>query len=153
MKKKIYVIIGHGACGKSSLVRSLTGVARKKQNVKIKFNNDKIEEFSIWIRSSQEDWKFPKDVIIELSASPNGNILLTLRLHTLYKRPKGIEYLKLIDASFDIEKIAVIGERIDVKELAIIESKWGKKVESFQNSWSRPMNELSSEVREHFKWV
>lgn len=154
MKKKLYVVIGNGKCGKSSLVRSLTGLY-KYSVVRIErlTPNDKID-LMVWIRSLQEYGYSPEEVLAYVLEYEEDYLLLTVRIHPHYHLPDVFGYLDVLVPHYDIEGIAVISEEpIDSGLYNKIEQYCPINTHKFEESLSTPINVTSTAVKRAWKWA
>lgn len=146
--KNVILIIGHGACGKSSLVRALTGVARRSRNGIRDINGEDLK-FNIWIRSAQEAWKSPANVLKEVNECAGPNVLLTLRFHKYNKQPEGKEYVDLLKKHHNVSKIIFLSAHEIPVSFPFPEG----ETESIGNAWENPVNANASIAREFLGWV
>ena len=100
-RKTIYVVVGNGRCGKSSLIRCLTGVARTMTTPVILINQ-LIIDISVWVRSAQEAGKSPAQVLRELRAMRGSIGLLSLRLNGYNRQPNANAYLQILRLHFNV---------------------------------------------------
>lgn len=151
MKKNIYIIIGHGACGKSSLVRALTGIYRGASRL-IRVGNEKNFEdlqFAIWVRSRQEVGFQPKKVLKDVNSCDETHILLTLRFGKYNDCPEAKEYVDLLMTEHNVSRIVYMGREKNPDTLtypSIVPKKIGKSVDT-------PVNANANEARKYFGWL
>ncbi len=153
--KNVYLVIGHGNCGKSSLVRSITGRNR--------FGNSRIQslnpleaiEIRVRIRSAQEDGTGPETILNRILESKHDHYLLTLRVEDYNHQPKAIKYLEkmAIEPNINIAQIIVIGDKwFDQNEYNQIVP-FSNRTNKFENSLKTPINVVSSYVKGIWGWV
>lgn len=150
-RKKLYVIIGDGRCGKSSLVRALTGVYR---TASVEIGKLDKENSIIWTRvmpqSAQEAEIPPKDLVKELDKhSETPYALITIRLYEYKGFGPAIDYLDELSKHFDIERIVFMGRESDI---ATYQYK-GVPFNVLCSSYSRPVNTNASMVRAWWNWL
>lgn len=143
MKKDIYIIIGEGGTGKSSLVRALTGTYQGGIE-KIEFSDQTSELFKVWTRSAQEgEYYSPERVLRNIDNTDQSNILLTLRATG---KDNANDYIGLISASHNIVGIVVLGNFNNIPMPNTI------KPLVIADPWERPTNGNASRVREFWNW-
>lgn len=147
--KNVYLIIGDGACGKSSLVRGLTGIYNTKK-IAVQETEGKILDLQVWVRSAQEAGKSPKDVLDQINASPLPNALLTLRFDAYNYQPDAKSYFDLISSQHNIVNVIFMGSRETVPSFHTPSSVGGILIE---NSLGRPTNANASIVRVALNWL
>jgi energy-coupling factor transporter ATP-binding protein EcfA2 len=148
MKKNIYIIIGHGACGKSSLVRALTGTFRMSSK-EVRDIEGKNLGFNICVRSRQEVGKTPKEVLKDIESCNDKNILLTLRFHTYNGMPEGKAYVDLLNKTLNVSHIIFLSaDKVPVS----FDFSDGRTF-SIGNSWGNPVNVNASKARKFFDWL
>ena len=151
MKKNIYIIIGHGACGKSSLVRALTGVYRGVSRLIRVGNEEDFEDlqFAIWVRSRQEVSDKPKQVLKDVNSCNEKNVLITLRFGAYNRCPEAKEYVDLLMTEHNISRIVYMGREKNPDRLTypLIES------EQIGNSVGTPVNANANVARKFFGWL
>ncbi len=155
MKKQIYVVVGHGSCGKSSVIRSLTGLfVRRKNPVKIQLISKELPvKFSVWIRSAQERGKNKEGILDQISGSKMDYILLSIRIESIWGLPGAIDYLEHIATQHNLSRIVILGEPLNPALCKPIIDKWPKITTQHENSRSKPVNVISKEVRDSFNWI
>jgi len=146
--KNVYIIIGHGACGKSSLVRALTGVARWSRK-QIQNTEGQALDFNIWIRSAQEAYKSPNTVLKEINECKGLNVLITLRFHTYNNQPIGEDYFDLISQHHNVSKIIFLS----AKETPVSFDAPNSETLSMGNSYRSPVNANAARARSFLGWV
>lgn len=148
MKKNIYIIIGHGACGKSSLVRALTGIYRGASRL-IRSVNGTDTRLAIWVRSRQEVGDKPKKVLKDVNSCHETDILLTLRFGSYYGCPEAKEYVDLLLTEHNVSHIVYMGSNNNPATLTypII------KNIVISNSGGTPVNANASVARQFFGWL
>lgn len=124
-KKTIYIVVGKVRCGKSSLIRCLTGVSRAS-TIPITLVSQLISNVSVWIRSSQETGKSPTRVLRELRAMRGSIGLLSLRLDKYNGQPDANAYLTILRQHFNVIKYDIIPPKIPPNERAAnVRGRWG----------------------------
>lgn len=148
MKKNIYIIIGHGACGKSSLVRALTGIYRGASRL-IRSVNGTDTRFAIWVRSRQEVGFQPKKVLKDVNSCNEKHILLTLRFESYNNCPEGKEYVDLLLTEHNVSHILYMGNGGNPATLEY------PNIENIviSNSLKKPVNVNASVARKFFGWL
>ncbi len=111
MKKNIYLIIGHGRCGKSSLVRALTG-KYKNGPCQIRSAHHTNMDFMVWANSSQDADKSPEKVLKEINNVGFSNILLTLRFAPSPETAgfAAQDYLRVLEENHQVTQVLFMGE-------------------------------------------
>lgn len=148
--KKIYVIIGDGRCGKSSLVRALTGVYRSA-TVEIGLEDKKT---NFWMRvlpqSAQEANLSPEKLLEKLEQHGGSTYaLVVVRLHSYKGHGPALDYLNALDKVHTIEKIVYMG-----KDEVVDKLNFGTVQQNVINSsFSRPMNGNANMVRKFWGWL
>lgn len=142
MRKNIYIIIGEGQSGKSSLVRALTGIYRNSTREVQLANNTKIN-IAIWSQSAQEGTMVTPEMLLQLiNDALADNALIVLR------PIDAIDYINLISVQHNIIEVLFIG--------------WGEEVQQFPTpgninvinlSWDRPVNANAALVRNWWGWI
>lgn len=107
MPPDIWIIMGHGDIGKSSTIRALTGVPRRK-HTEIETVQGVMNRVWVEIRSLQENkispTKFRRD------HNNDRYILVNLRIDTYGIYPNGLAYLQdFINNNWQIRGISVLG--------------------------------------------
>lgn len=140
----IYVIMGDSNSRKSSTIRALTGVARKR-SYDISTTNGIIETY-ISISSLQESKTSPKAFLKEVNSMGCKNVLVSLWIRNGKSLPKGRKYLdKFTKSGWNIKPIAVLGSTLpNLPQRYSVKSIKSKK---------RPSNEIASEVRKMWNWL
>lgn len=151
MKKNIYIIIGHGSCGKSSLVRALTGIYRGASRLIRVGDEENFEDlqFAIWVRSRQEIGYKPEKVLKDVNSCNETNILLTLRFGSAYGCPEAKEYVDLLMTEHNVSHIVYMGREKNPDTLTY------PTIEStvIGNSVDTPVNANASVSRKFFCWL
>ena len=125
IRTTICVVVGHGRCGKSSLIRCLTGVARAS-TTPITLVSQAIINISVWVRSAQEANKFPARVLLELRAMRGSIGLLSLRLNGYNNKPNANIYLTLLRQHFNVIRYDITPPTIPPNERAAnVRGQWG----------------------------
>lgn len=145
MKKNIYIIVGEGRCGKSSLVRALTGVFRRSIRGTLQLVNGEIINIAIWPRSAQEGTsETPEQVLRKINGTGPNNVLIVLR-------PWGAqEYIDLLATQHNIIQVLLISSNMTLPGVNIPE---GINVNPITNSRSRPVNANAAVVRTWWGWM
>jgi ABC-type cobalamin/Fe3+-siderophores transport system ATPase subunit len=124
-RKTIYVVVGKGRCGKSSVIRCLTGVARAS-TIPITLVNQTILDISVWVRSAQESGKSPNHVLQELNAMKSSIGLISLRQGTYNGQATANTYITVLRQQFKIIKYPITLPRISPNaNAAIARGQWG----------------------------
>lgn len=154
MKKKLYLVIGQGKCGKSSLVRSLTGRWRYgSTRIQRLYPND-ILDIMVWIRSLQEYGYTPQKVLDYVLEYEEDFLLLTIRVEPYYELPDVFGYLETLKLHYDFEGIVLISEGlIDINLFRSIELYCPVNTHKFEKSLSTPVNTMSTAVKNAWKWA
>ena len=146
--KNIYLIIGEGKCGKSSLVRALTGIYRYA--IKFVRQTDGLNiRISIWPQSCQEGKITPEQALDYINTEQADNILITLR----FKPAPGmvpydaIEYYELFQNHHNIAQVVFMGGSEDVRNFPT-----NPIANNLNLCQSRPINENAAIVREWWSW-
>lgn len=148
--KKIYVIIGTGRCGKSSLVRALTGVYRSA-SIEIGLDDKKS---TFWARvmpqSAQEANLSPEKLLEKLDKDwGSTHAIVTLRLNNYNGQGPAIDYMNALVTKHSIEKIVFMG-----KDPVVDTFKFGKtQLNVIASSYSRPVNGNANMVRNWWGWL
>lgn len=93
--------MGHGRCGKSSLIRCLTGVS-KASRTRLTLANQSIIDISVWVRSAQEVGRSPQQVLTLLRRTTSNFALMSLRLNPYNRQPNANAYLNLLRNHFQV---------------------------------------------------
>jgi|GEM_PF-3469969 len=151
MKKNIHIIIGHGSCGKSSLVRALTGIYRGASRLIRVGNEDDFEDilFAIWVRSRQEVGDKPKQVLKDVNSCDETNVLLTLRFGSAYGCPEAKEYVDLLMTEHNVSHIIYMGSDVEPATLTYPSIEF----EKIGNSVDTPVNANANVARKYFGWL
>lgn len=149
MSKNIYVIIGEGRCGKSSLVRALTGIFRRgRRPTSIRQTNNELLYINVWPQSAQEAELDPNDVLDDINNAWSENILLVLRFQPHIIPYYAIDYISLITEHHNIIKVVFMGPGKDVQ---IIHTPG--QTETLDKCMTNPVNENASRVRKSWGWL
>lgn len=157
-KKKLNVIIGHGRCGKSSLIRALTGIYRSGE-IDIAINDDvtlnnlsannlRINTTAVLTQSAQEGGISPIGLVDRINRFTNcTHALVALRRNGHgNERTLAIDYLNELSNHFIIENIVVMSRELNIEPFEF-ES-------SYLNlSLTRPINANASIVRHWWRWL
>ncbi len=145
--KNIFVIIGHGRCGKSSTVRALTGVYRHA-SIKLKTEEEEIR-ISVFPQSAQEAEKSPADVLSDIEKyEEDQNVLIVLRFHPYKVRFSAKDYLEEISKRHQVKEVVFMSSE-DSTGYFIHE---GVKPNVINRSFSRAINENASMIRRFWNW-
>jgi len=151
MKRNIYLIVGEGRCGKSSLVRALTGVFRRtKKATRIALSNPKKTEIKItvWPQSAQEAQLSPEDVLNDVNHALSENILLVLRFQPHIVPYHANDYINLLIEHHNIVKVIFMGPNDKVQSISI-----SRIANVLNNSIKNPVNENANQVRNWWHWM
>lgn len=119
-KKTVYVVMGKGRCGKSSLIRCLTGVAQAS-TIQLRLANRRTDvSVSVWVRSAQEAGKSPAVVLRDLNAMNGKTGLISLRLGKYNGQPNGNAYLSTLSQNFNLVIFNINPPRIPSNAIAAI---------------------------------
>ena len=148
MRKNIFLIIGDGKCGKSSLVRALTGVYRAKAQLVAPTNGQPFS-CSVWPQSCQEAGDSPIDVLNEVGRNPHQNFLITLRFFPGPEMIKhdAIEYYDLLNANHNIQQVLFMGSTNAPNTFNVTQP-----MNILPNSLNNAVNENASIVRQLWGW-
>lgn len=147
MRKNIYIIIGPGRSGKSSLVRALTGIYQyTAQNAPadIEFTNGDVRTFQVWPQSAQEGNHSPEAMLAFINTWQGDNILMTLRMFGNWSAQ---EYLDLIAIQHNITTIVVLTHENNLNNV------YGAAVNTILEPRNRPINGQASRIREWWSIV
>lgn len=154
MKKKLYLVIGHGKCGKSSLVRSMTGLWRYGLTRIQRLQPSDIINIRVWIRSLQEYVYLPIRALDETLLYQEDFLLMTVRVESINGCPDVFCYLEAFVHHYDIEGIVVIGEHPINEELFNgIQQYCPENTHKFEKSLSTPVNKVCTEVKAAWNWA
>lgn len=122
------MVIGKGRCGKSSLIRCLTGVARAS-TIQLRLSNQRTDvSVSVWVRSAQEAGKSPTVVLRDLNAMRGKIGLISLRLGRYNGQPNANTYLSSLSQNFNVVIYNINPPRI-------------------------PSNAIAATARNQFRWL
>jgi energy-coupling factor transporter ATP-binding protein EcfA2 len=146
-RKNIYLIIGEGGCGKSSIIRALTGTYQSSwmdlQLSDTKLANQVID-IEIWPRSAQEGTdETPEQILQKIIDSQATHILLVLRAWGSQA------YIDLIAPQHNIIQVLLISANANLPKVNIPE---GINVEPLTNSKTRPINANAALIRGLWGW-
>lgn len=153
MRKNVYLIIGEGRCGKSSLVRALTGVYRhRRMGVRLMPPENRDIDIAIWSQSCQESGDSPEDILQYLQDETAPYVLMTIRFHTIPGMAPfdAIEYYKLIEANHNIVGVAFMGPR---PENEILQFDTIPQAAVVADCLINPINANASIVRHTWGWM
>ena len=147
----VFVILGDANTRKSSAVRALTGVPRRKE-VTVATNGGNIDVF-VQISSLQESEVLPDAFISEMAEKEVKNVLVTVWISSLFKNdvvyPPGSEYLGAFAAvGWRIRQIVVLGTDT-VPDAMPTDS---PTPVFFPLSSITPVNRTAAEIRSHWGW-
>lgn len=113
--KRIYLVLGEGTVGKSTLIRNLTGI-RIANYTQVEERGGNILTMWAWMRSAQEAGLTPDAIVDEILRADEGdleNYLLPLRIVGLSSAlPDYDAYIsRLLANGIIIENIAVLTEQ------------------------------------------
>ncbi|MCE3296241.1 MAG: hypothetical protein K0R65_1955 [Crocinitomicaceae bacterium] len=149
MKKNIYLIIGHGRCGKSSLVRALTGKYKNGPcQIRSAYNTNM--DFMVWANSSQDAAKSPEKVLKEINNVCFSNILLTL-CYTPSPENSGFaaqDYVRVLKENHEISQILFMGED---EKVHLFDTSVPTNVINLCSD--RPVNANANLVRQWWNWL
>lgn len=149
MQKNIYIVIGEGRCGKSSLVRALTGVFRRSKHARrIRQTDRKVIHIHVWPQSAQEARLSPEDVLNDVNNAWSENIFLVLRFQPHIVPYYATDYVNLLSEHHNIVHTVFMGPGDNVQS---IPSTGVSK--TLDNCMKNPINENASRVREWWGWV
>jgi energy-coupling factor transporter ATP-binding protein EcfA2 len=146
--KNIYLIIGEGACGKSSLVRALTGVARYR-SVEVGTIVGSSIQIAVWIRSAQEAGISPEEVLSNIQSAVEEDVLLTLRIDEYNGQPNAEAYLEAMMPIIKNLRIVFLSEAENPRIVSIS----GAATLTHGRSLSTPVNVVSRIVSNAWGWV
>lgn len=150
MKKRIFVIIGDGKCGKSSVVRALTGVYHHKDMLIRQSNQAGDILVGVWSQSAQEGGYSPEDILRFINDSGAMNILLVLRFvpAPLMAPFSAIEYYELIRKHHNISQIVFMGPHEEVPSFPTTPNS-----NTLNLCKKRPINANAAMIREWWGWI
>jgi hypothetical protein len=148
----IYAILGNANTRKSSLVRSLTGVGRRKV-VQLQTPGGTIDIF-VQISSLQEAEILPATFITEVQNSAHQHVLVPLSVSGLFRNgtayPDGRAYIgRFINAGWNISQIVLLG----IAALPHLLPAGSPKLHTFASSTTTPVNRIAFQVRAWWNWV
>lgn len=113
----LYIIVGDGQCGKSSLTRALTGIYRTA-TTRIRQTNRVDMHIRVWPQSAQEARKSPNQVLNEINNANAGNVLITLRYFPAPSMVQfdAIDYFDLISLHHNVVQIVFMGGETNVNQ-------------------------------------
>jgi ABC-type cobalamin/Fe3+-siderophores transport system ATPase subunit len=143
MRKNIYIIIGEGQSGKSSLIRALTGVFRSTMRT-VQFINGEIINLAIWTQSAQEATPLvtPTMLLERINNSRATNALIALR------PGNATDYINLIAQQHNIVQVVFIGWAEIVPQVPTPGT-----VNIITQSRKRPVNANAAMVRNWWGWM
>lgn len=146
--KNVYLIIGDGACGKSSLTRALTGLYNSGRTYVGEVSGNTLP-FKVWIRSAQEVEKSLHQVLTEINNAEDENVLITLRFDTHYGQPSAQQYFYLINQHHNIKHVIFMssGAALSFPVPASVQKGF------IDQSYSRPVNANAYIARQSLKWL
>lgn len=149
MKKNVYLIIGEGKCGKSGLVRALTGKYKNGPCIIRSASNTNLE-FMVWSNSPQEAGKSPQRVLKEINRVGAGNILLTLRFEPSPEtiRFNAIDYVNLIGENHRINHVIFMSEE---EQVSYFQTSAPANILNLCSE--RPVNANADMVRRWWNWL
>jgi hypothetical protein len=142
MRKNIYIIIGEGGCGKSSIVRALTGTYQSSW-MDLQLTNGITIDIAIWPRSAQEGtFETAEDILQKITDSPATHVLLVLRPW------KAQEYIDLLITQHNIVQVLLISADLKLPRvnLPVIPNE-------ITESKSRPINANAALIRNLWGWL
>lgn len=143
MRKNIFIIIGEGQSGKSSLVRALSGVFRNTTRT-VQLANREIINIAIWTQSAQEARPLvtPAMLLQRINGTAATNALIVLR------PANAIDYINLIAQQHEIVQVVFIGRTEMVPQVPV-----PGNVNVITQSRDRPVNANAAMVRNWWGWV
>lgn len=150
MKKNLYIIIGDGKCGKSSVVRALTGVYHYK-DMWIRQSNQREDILvGVWSQSAQEGGHSPEDILGFINDSGATDILLVLRFVPAPHMATflAIEYYDLIRQHHNINQIVFMGPSEQVPSFVTVPI-----ANELNLCQRRPINANAAMIREWWGWL
>lgn len=143
MRKNIYIIIGEGQSGKSSLIRALTGVFRSTTRP-VQFVTEEVIDLAIWTQSAQEANPLvsPEMLLQRINNVRANNALIVLR------PTNAIDYINLITQQHNILEVVFIGWTENVPQFPT-----PGNVNVITQSWDRPVNANAAMVRRWWNWM
>jgi len=147
----LYVILGDANTRKSSTVRALTGVARRR-SVTVGTTVGDIDVF-VQVSSLQESEIMPADFISEMTSAGHQNIVVTLwvssRVTSTGTYPQGIVYLQeFIAAGWTLAQIVVLGASTFSGAPPATPAP-----HFIPNSRTTPVNRIAAQVRSWWGWL
>ena len=155
MKRDIYLIVGEGRCGKSSLVRALTGIYNgrgRKEGRKIALTTGATREIKIavWPQSAQEGKKTPTDILNDINGLSDDipNVLLVLRFEPHIINYWATDYTDLLIKHHNIVGVVTMSSNSHVPELSGF-----KDALPISSSTENAVNANAEKVRKEWGWL
>lgn len=150
MRKNIFFIIGEGRCGKSSIVRALTGVYRYKR-LFVRTRTGDLDIY-VWPQSCQEAGYTPQQVLDFIDGTDAQEVLITLRFEPTPEMvpSDGIDYYNLIAANHNVAGVVFMSNqpRPMVRQFPV-----AVQPVIVPDSLSTPVNANAAEVRNGWGWI
>lgn len=148
--KRVYLILGDGKMGKSTLIRHLTGI-REASLVDIALSGNQTIALWAWMRSAQEMPKSPAEIVSligNFNSAHCTDILLPLRILPANYQPGYLSYVNAIaSAGHSIVQSIVLTNQAHV---APTFQQISPNIIS--NSLSQPSNVIAANVRALWNW-
>jgi hypothetical protein len=149
--KNVYLILGNGKLGKSTLVRHLTGI-REASIVEISRSNNVSISLWAWMRSAQEMPKSPMEILALIDHQDKvscTDILLPLRILPANNQPGYLEYVNaIVNAGHSIVQSIVLTDQASISTQFQIINPF-----VVPNTVHRPSNSVASQVRALWGWT
>ncbi len=150
----IFIVIGNAHAGKSSLIRCLTGLGRKKDEPwRVATEQNPNMPIFVLISALQESENYamtPAQFIEEVNEKEFENVLVPLRISSSGAFPDCYEYINAFhNACWEIIQIVVLGEKFEVDKLPA-----GLPIPLIINSSrENPANQNAANVRNKWGWI
>jgi len=144
----LYIVIGEAETRKSSCIRALSGVFRRKRYTIRTVNDGDIDVYIPGTSSLQERGISPDDFMDEVKRDGSQNVLMSLWISATGTQPAGHTYIqRFIQAGWNIERVVVLDEKdpIDLPQGC-------PNQQLIPGSRNLPANEIASQIRQSWQW-
>ncbi|NGF75756.1 hypothetical protein G5B10_07685 [Fluviicola sp. SGL-29] len=151
MRKNIYLIIGEGKCGKSTLVRAHTGVYRSGL-LWLRLASQTDIQIKVWSQSCQEGGHTPQDVLRRINNDSAAEILITLRFKPAPQMApfNAIDYYDLIQANHNIVGVVFMADK-SIQNIPQFPT--NPEPVLIPDSWETAANASADSVRRGWGWL
>ncbi|MFH1010934.1 MAG: hypothetical protein V1784_06850 [bacterium] len=144
----LYIVIGEAETRKSSCIRALSGVCRRKSYEIATQNAGDIDIYIPGTSSLQERGISPDDFMDEVKRNSSENVLMSLWISATSTQPDGHTYIqRFITSGWSIKEIVVLGENhLNLPANC-------PHPHFIPKSPIMPANAIAAQIREQWQWL